>query len=169
MRLSRWSSAFASGAGAHPVGQWSEFSWWATSDHNLVCADDKDIEEEMKTMDKISLIMISLIMIVTIFCCCYCCWCWLWWWRCLRISWTKSKSSDGWTKTLVNLEILSSYFSNCHFVILIIEKYHLSSHFWECLYMDILNCASISWIHVGRSFIKVPRYCQDVNYCLILL
>ena len=42
-------------------------------DHNLVCADHEDIEEEMKTMDKISLMLILLIMIVTIFCCCYCC------------------------------------------------------------------------------------------------
>ena len=26
--------------------------FWAKIDHNLVCCDDKDIEEEMKTMDK---------------------------------------------------------------------------------------------------------------------
>ena len=42
-------------------------------DHNLVCCDDKDIEEEMKTMDNISMMLILLIMIVTILCCCYCC------------------------------------------------------------------------------------------------
>ena len=48
---------------------------WARIDHNLVCCDDKDIEEEMKTMDNISMMLILLIMIVTILCCCYCCLC----------------------------------------------------------------------------------------------
>ena len=47
--------------------------FWAKIDHNLVCCDDKDIEEEMKTMDNISFMLILLIMIETIFCCCYCC------------------------------------------------------------------------------------------------
>ena len=47
--------------------------FWAKIDHNLVCCDDKDIEEEMKTIDNISMMLILLIMIVTIFCCCYCC------------------------------------------------------------------------------------------------
>ena len=44
----------------------------AKIDHNLVCCDDKDIEEEMKTIDNISMMLILLIMIVTILCCCYC-------------------------------------------------------------------------------------------------
>ena len=47
--------------------------FWAKIDHNIVCCDDKDIKEEMKTMDNISMMLILLIMIVTKLCCCYCC------------------------------------------------------------------------------------------------